>query len=113
VTGIPSMNGFYGSGSPGPISRREQREVAVSWLIEALADALAPRLLDHLQVDGPSDDGWMDSSEAAEYLALTKNALHKLTSARAIPFEQEGRGCKLWFRRPDLDAWRRGEGGRH
>lgn len=77
-------------------------------LLDALADRLAPRVaaLVRQQEDG---DGWLDSAAAADYLALSKNALHKLSSSKAIPLEQESPGCKLWFRRSDLDAWRRGE----
>lgn len=38
---------------------------------------------------------------------MTANALYKLTAAHQIPFEQDGPGCRLWFKRADLDAWRR------
>ena len=51
----------------------------------------------------------MDSRGAGAYLGITVHALHKLTAARAIPFEQDGRGCKCWFKRSELDAWRSGE----
>jgi hypothetical protein len=51
-------------------------------------------------------DEWLSSAEAATHLDLTVNALHKLTAARVVPFEQEGAGCKLWFRRNQFDAWR-------
>jgi hypothetical protein len=33
-----------------------------------------------------------------------------LAAERAIPSEQEGPGCKLYFRRSDLDAWRQSGG---
>jgi excisionase family DNA binding protein len=49
----------------------------------------------------------MTSREAATYLALTLAALHRLTAARAVPFEQDAPGGKCWFNRADLDAWRR------
>lgn len=51
-------------------------------------------------------DGWMGAKEAAAYLGLSVDALHKLSAARAIPFEQAGPHCKLWFRRAALDTWR-------
>ncbi len=57
-------------------------------------------------------DGWLDTAGAAEYLGTPKTALHKLTAAREVPFEQEGAGCKLYFKRSDLDTWRRQGGGR-
>jgi hypothetical protein len=44
-----------------------------------------------------------------DYLGVSLAALHKHTAARTIPFEQDAPGCKLWFRRDELDAWRRGE----
>ena len=49
---------------------------------------------------------WLDSREAAEYLGLHRDTLRKLAAERAIPAEQEGPGCKLFFRRSALDEWR-------
>ena len=53
-------------------------------------------------------DRWLTAKEAASYLGITTTALHKHTSARTIPFEQDGPGCKLYFRAAELDDWRRG-----
>jgi excisionase family DNA binding protein len=78
----------------------------------ALAADLAAALQPHLEQDPPADDPWMTSDQAAAYLGLTRTALHKLTSARTIPFEQERPGCNCYFKRAELDAWRRGAGGR-
>src|SRR5438132_9983965 len=39
-----------------------------------------------------SSDAWLDARSAASYLGLTRTALHKLTAARTIPFEQDGPG---------------------
>ncbi|MFL5900336.1 MAG: helix-turn-helix domain-containing protein [Solirubrobacterales bacterium] len=76
-------------------------------LLDALADRLAPRVAALLQ-EAADIDQWLDSGQAADYLGMTKNALHKLTSAREVPFEQDGPGCKLHFRRSELDRWRSG-----
>jgi excisionase family DNA binding protein len=76
--------------------------------LNALADRLAPRLASRL-ASPPTPDGWIDAKSAAAYLSISRHALHKLTAARAIPFEQDAPGCKLWFKRSDLDAWRRGD----
>ncbi|TMB86939.1 MAG: helix-turn-helix domain-containing protein [Chloroflexi bacterium] len=76
-----------------------------------LAERLAPHLERTLEARGSSDD-WLDAHAAADYLGITRTALHKLTAARAISFEQEGPGCKLWFRRSSLDAWRQAGGAR-
>jgi excisionase family DNA binding protein len=70
-----------------------------------LAARLGPFLLRAEPAEG---DRWLNTRQAAEYLGISPNALHKLTAARAIPFEQERPGAKCWFRRSELDAWRRG-----
>jgi hypothetical protein len=77
--------------------------------LRALAERLAPFMPDR---DDAHADEWVDAKGAAAYLGMTVTALHKLTAARAIPFEQEGPGCKLWFRRSALDAWREAGGAR-
>jgi len=77
--------------------------------IEALDDdayaLLAARLAPFLQQPAPAD-AWLDAKEAAAYLGMPTSTLHKLTAERAIPFTQEGPGCKLYFKRSELDAWR-------
>jgi excisionase family DNA binding protein len=73
--------------------------------LDSLADRLAPRIAERLV---EVDDRWLSTTEAASYLGVSIHALHKLTAARTIPFEQEGPGCRLWFRRSELDCWRRG-----
>lgn len=76
--------------------------------LEALAERLAP-LVAVRQPTEPQPDGWIDTKAAAEYLGLTYNALRKHTAERTIPFEQDTPGGKCWFKRSELDAWRRGE----
>jgi hypothetical protein len=78
-----------------------------------LAERLAPHLAQMLDLR-PEEPrgGWLDSHSAAQYLGMSRNALHKLTAERAIPFEQEGPGCKLFFKRAELDAWRQSSGTR-
>jgi hypothetical protein len=82
-------------------------------LVEAIDEPalrrLAERLAPYLS-GGESEERWLDAQEAAGHLGLTVHALHKLTAAREIPFEQDAPGCKLWFERSELDRWRRGEG---
>jgi excisionase family DNA binding protein len=81
--------------------------------LDALADRLAPRLAS-LATHGEqsSDDRWLNTADAATYLGISANALHKLTAQRAIPFEQDGTGCKLYFKRSKLDDWRQSGGTR-
>lgn len=101
---------------PAPPGSRSTRLIDVVFdeldddALDQLAAMLAPRLSGHLTSTAPAADGWLDSTRAAEYLGISRASLHKLTVARALPFEQDGPGCKLWFRRDDLDAWRRGQG---
>jgi excisionase family DNA binding protein len=79
--------------------------------LDTLAALLAPRL--PTRRDPAASEGrWLTAAEAATYLGLSVNALHKLTAARMIPFEQEGPSCKLYFQRSELDAWREAGGAR-
>ena len=82
-------------------------DVLIDRLVERLAEEVATRL------GGGSAEGsdeWFDSLQAAEYLGLHRDTLRTLAAARAIPAEQDGRGCKLFFRRAALDDWRRSGG---
>jgi excisionase family DNA binding protein len=93
--------------------------VAGSSLLDALIDQLAQRLAERLvaatspaQAGEPNgEDEWLDSRHAAAYLGVHRDTLRKLAAERAIPSEQDGPNCKLYFRRSDLDSWRR-TGGR-
>lgn len=78
--------------------------------LDRLAERLAPRLADRV---GAVEDRWMGAKEAAEHLGVSLDGLHRLTAARRVPFEQDAPGCKLWFRRSELDAWRASGGGRN
>lgn len=95
--------------SPGPELR----------VLEALVDKLVARVaaavVEHLGRASNDDSAeWLDSRSAAEYLGVHGDTLRKLTAERAIPVHQDGRGCKLFFRRSDLDEWReRGGRGTH
>jgi len=75
--------------------------------LDALADALAPRLQRRLDVAAPAADGWLDTTAAAAYLGLSRHALHRLTAERRVPFAQDAPGARCYFRRADLDDWRR------
>jgi hypothetical protein len=74
--------------------------------LRRLAELLAP----YLPVSvAASEDRWMNSHEAAGYAGTTPRALHKAMAAREVHFEQDVPGGKAWFKRADIDAWRRGE----
>jgi len=74
--------------------------------LDLLAAKVARRLVVPARV--PIEDGWIDAKQAAAYLGTTLSSLWKLTAAREIPFSQDGPGCKCWFKRSQLDAWREG-----
>jgi len=82
-------------------------DVLIDRLVERLATEIAARLGSG---SAEGSDEWFDSRQAAEYLGLHRDTLRRLAAARAIPTEQDGRGCKLFFRRSSLDDWRRSGG---
>jgi excisionase family DNA binding protein len=83
----------------------------IDGLIAHLADRVASMVLEHLSGSHEQAEAWLDSRHAAEYLGVHRDTLRKLAAERSIPSEQDGPGCKLYFRRADLDAWRHGGGG--
>jgi excisionase family DNA binding protein len=48
---------------------------------------------------------WMSVETASRYLDAPVERLRKLQARRAIPYHQEGPGCRVFFRRADLDGW--------
>ena len=77
-------------------------------LLSQLADLVAARIVERLpRPDNAGTDDWLDTRGAAEYLGIHRDSLRRLAAERTIPAEQAGAGCKLFFRRSDLDAWRR------
>jgi hypothetical protein len=40
------------------------------------------------------------------HLGVHRDTIRRLAAELAIPSQQGGPGCKLFFRRSDLDAWR-------
>ena len=75
--------------------------------LDALAERLAPHLADRLAAAAPRPDGWLDARGAAAYLGISRNALHRLSAERRLPCSQQRPGGRLYFRRDDLDRWRR------
>ena len=76
-------------------------------LLAQLADLVADRIATRLAGPRTSQkDEWLDTRRAAEYLGIHRDSLRRLAAERAIPTEQAGAGCKLYFKRSDLDGWR-------
>jgi predicted DNA-binding transcriptional regulator AlpA len=78
-------------------------------LAKQLAPLLAAELGDAAVGTADNDDRWLRTPEAARHLGMSVSELHRRAAAGAIPHEQEGPGAALYFKRSDLDAWRRGE----
>ncbi len=93
------------SATPVPIG-----SYGIGELIDQFAQRVATAIASQLGVQHTTEDEWFDCRHAAEYLGVHRDTLRKLAAERAIPAEQDGRGCKLYFRRSDLDAWRRSGG---
>lgn len=75
--------------------------------LESLATVLAERVAQRLLAETDTQpDRWMDSAAAATYLGLTRDALHKLSAANAVPFSQDVPNGKLYFQKSQLDRWR-------
>jgi excisionase family DNA binding protein len=96
------------NGRPSALESSDIVERLIAEIVERIATEVAVRL------QAPTDEAapdWMDCRAAAAYLGLHPDTLHKLAAERAIPAEQDGPGCKLFFHREALDDWRR-TGGR-
>ena len=92
-------------------SRTGQFDLAViEQLLDRLAQRVAAALAERMTSADERADEWLDSRHAADYIGVHRDTLRKLVAERAIPSEQDGPGCKLYFRRSDLDAWRRSGG---
>ena len=102
--------------TPAPRSKTQREAVrvdgALDGLLAVLADCIADAVVARLGREGQPEPGdWLDTREAAGYLGVHRDTLRRLAAERTIPSEQDGPGCKLYFLRGELDAWRR-KGGR-
>lgn len=48
---------------------------------------------------------WMSLATAARYLDVSPERLAKAKQRGKVPCYQEGRGCRILFRRAELDEW--------
>ena len=75
-------------------------------VIEALAAAVSERLLPDFNTTRTDPwPEWMAIDTAARYLDVSPQRLRKQVAQRQIPFHQEDKGCRVLFRRSDLDEW--------
>lgn len=76
-------------------------------LLDQLAGLVAERVAARLaQPTAPQSDEWMDTRRAAEYIGIGRGSVRRLAAEGTLHTEQASAGCKLYFRRSDLDAWR-------
>jgi excisionase family DNA binding protein len=81
-------------------------------ILDQILDQLAARVADQITarlaaVDKPPADRWLDSRGAADYLGISRDTVRRLAAEGSLSTEQAGANCKLFFRRSDLDSWRR------
>ena len=72
-------------------------------LVEAIALRAADIAVERLQVELQAWPEWMGIVTAARYLDVSVERLRKLQARRQLPFHQKGRGCRVFFRRSELD----------
>jgi excisionase family DNA binding protein len=88
--------------------RGESETTLLDQLLGRLADLVADRLAERTMANSDVQASeWMDARDAADYLGLHRDTLRKLAAQRAIPAHQDGPRCRLYFRRDELDDWRR------
>jgi excisionase family DNA binding protein len=79
----------------------------IDQILGRIADLVVERLMERTDAQGGDQaSAWLDARGAAEYLGVHRDTLRKLAAQRAIPTHQDGPGCKLYFRRDELDEWR-------
>lgn len=75
-------------------------------LIEQLAERILEQLKErHGSTAEPPTSPWLTFAQACVYLGLSRNALYKLTAARAVPCRKKQGGQGLRFHRDELDQW--------
>jgi excisionase family DNA binding protein len=72
--------------------------------VEEIAARVVEIVLEKVRVDRENWPEWMSVETAARYLDVSPERVRKLQSRREIPFHQEGPGCRVFFRRSDLDG---------
>lgn len=93
--------------TPAPAAGSAVDTAVVDVVLGLLADLVADRLMERTSAADQTVEEWLDARSAAEYLGMHRDTLRKLAAERAVPVHQDGPGCKLYFRRDELDEWRR------
>jgi excisionase family DNA binding protein len=78
--------------------------------LDRLAAAVATRV--SALLPDPAADGWLDSREAAAHLRIHYSTLKERAAAGELPAHQDAPGGPLYFKRSELDEYRRSNGSR-
>lgn len=73
--------------------------------IDGLASAIVVRVVELLP--DSTDDPWLDSRGAAAHLAVPLSTIRAWTARGELPGFQDTLGGNYYFKRSDLDEWRR------
>lgn len=88
-----------------PVLRADDR------FVEALAEALADRVVERLREEGVEDTGYLNPEAAGRYIGVPRRRIHELTSTGVlVPDGRDGR--TPLYRRPTLDGYVQGSGDR-
>ena len=86
----------------------DSETVLLDLMLGRLEDLVADRLMTRTAATEYAHPGdWTDAHGAAAYLGMHRDTLRKLAAQRSVPVHQDGPRCKLYFRRDELDDWRR------
>lgn len=93
---------------PQALTPGDSETALLDQLLGRLAELVADRLVERTKASADAHvSEWMDARAAACYLGIHPDTLRKLAAQRAIPAHQDGPRWKLYFRRGELDDWRR------
>jgi hypothetical protein len=115
ATRVGSGNLEYGERRSGAATRRRlSREantatgcrVSIVGLEDLIARLVDERVAAALAKWGDADP-WLDSAAAAEYIGVTRQRIHDLSSQGLLPRVGE-KGQRLYYKRSTLDAYREG-----
>ncbi|MBG0781251.1 MAG: helix-turn-helix domain-containing protein [Bacteroidales bacterium] len=81
----------------------EQLPAAVNQLNQKLETVL--QLLKQQQTEPHNSGKLLTIDEAAQFLNLAKPTVYRLVHLRQIPFSKPKGSKKLYFNRPELEAW--------
>jgi excisionase family DNA binding protein len=72
--------------------------------LKTIIEAVEERVLAHLaERDGDGWPEWMSVPKAAEYLCCSEERIRKLIARGTLPSYSEGRGCRVFLNRVELD----------